>query len=390
MTTPNRALLAWVLGLSLAALGCGSPIVGAECAQGYVAVGRMCVPIGDADVDAGPDGGPDAGPDAGDAGPDASDLGPDVPEAGPDADDPDAPDGGCSCVPGEFCCMGTCIDPNTDDDHCGSCEIACEADEYCDARVCTPFCAPGLTYCPMSGLCVDTTIDPDNCGGCNVICASGICDTSTCQTGQVGHVVLIGHDYTETRLDQRRVAGNALFIPPLASVRVLVYEGTARPVSINGVDAAFNEVAMARMRTWTRTVAPTAADVPTLLGGADVFVVYSQRSSDATIQALGTTWAASLATFLNGGGVIVVFDAGGTNAGTWQLLDTAGLLDVQGRTSIDRQNVMVQAFSDTVAIGLPPAYRAENNSSAFTSADGATVVVSHPSGPVVLHQVVTP
>jgi hypothetical protein len=76
--------------------------------------------------------------------------------------------------------------------------------------------------------------------------------------------------------------------------------------------------------------------------------------------------------------------------GTWQVLATAGLLDAGPRTNIDLENVSVVAFADSVAIGLPTAYRAEIDSVCFTNADGSTIVVQHPGGPVVLHKAIPP
>ncbi|MFN8662884.1 MAG: hypothetical protein U0075_13395 [Thermomicrobiales bacterium] len=95
--------------------------------------------------------------------------------ANSDCDDPGAPDcvghacvcpsnGEIPCVGGEICCDAGSFDLETDDAHCGACDVACDA---------------GLTCC--GGDCVDRQTDPLHCGACgndcgaNAICVDGVC-----------------------------------------------------------------------------------------------------------------------------------------------------------------------------------------------------------------------
>ena len=205
--------------------------------------------------------------------------------------------------------------------------------------------------------------------------------------GLTGHVVLIGHDYQDSRSGQNRLAGNSVFIAPGAPVQVLVYEGDAVSGSITGVDAAIDQVSTELGRSWQRNVAADATDVITQLPFANVFLLYSQQgATDGALQALGSMWSAALSDFIGDGGVVVVFDGGGTHAGTYQVLEEAGLLSVTARAALSAQVVTVVAPGDAVAPNVPGSYLGETETVSFTFAGAGTVVVQHGTGPVVIHR----
>ncbi|GEM_PF-4006872 len=111
----------------------------------------------------------------------------DVPDVGPDADPDVGPDAdvGPSCEADELKCDGDCIDPTSDDEHCGACGHFCEADFVCSQGVCV--CTGGLEACDAS--CVNLDQDPLNCGSCGNACDAGdVCDggvcSDTCDAGQ--------------------------------------------------------------------------------------------------------------------------------------------------------------------------------------------------------------
>ncbi|WP_437508065.1 cadherin-like beta sandwich domain-containing protein [Sorangium sp. So ce1099] len=111
-----------------------------------------------------------------------------------------------SCQSGLVACDGTCIDPDTDRDHCGasgdctgdSAGVACAAGEICNGSgACELSCQSGLVAC--DGTCIDPDTDRDHCGAsgdctgdsAGVACAAGeICNGSgacelSCQSGLV-------------------------------------------------------------------------------------------------------------------------------------------------------------------------------------------------------------
>lgn len=82
--------------------------------------------------------------------------------------------GGCPAT--SLVCDGVCVDPQTDPDHCGSCDkwclsgVACTAGEcaICDQNTCVDACSDLLT-------------DPNHCAGCDKSCAvNGICVGGGC------------------------------------------------------------------------------------------------------------------------------------------------------------------------------------------------------------------
>jgi hypothetical protein len=299
------------------------------------------------------------------------------------------PDASVPCDLGELMCGGRCIRPESDPEHCGECFNACDPGDVCVSGTCMPVCPDGLISC--GPLCIDPMgDDPDNCGGCGIRCASGLCVDGMCVEGTPGHIVIIGHDYETTRAGMNQVAGNSVFLASGAPVRVLVYEGSATSRAIAGVDRAINQVATDRGRSWTRAVA-TAAGLLVELRTADVFVVYAQsNASDAELIGLGGDWRIGLGTFLRRGGVVVVFETPSEdNAGTYQLLDAAGLFTATAITDVSGDAVDLVSAVDGVALGVPVRYRGET-STVWFSTPATEVVVRHADGPVVLHRIYAP
>jgi Stigma-specific protein, Stig1/CXCXC repeat len=82
------------------------------------------------------------------------------------------------CVTGTDCCNGTCVNFQTNAQHCGSCNNVCQTGATCVAGQCVcPATAP--TTC--NGQCVNTLTDATNCGSCNNSCAfNQICVNGAC------------------------------------------------------------------------------------------------------------------------------------------------------------------------------------------------------------------
>jgi hypothetical protein len=408
----NRALELVSVALSFTALalaGC-SPIVGAECRAALAQCGGECV---DLDRDPRHCGACDnacAGGQAcvlgacalapddtlGDAGigfalgddasiateSDAGDLPPaDAGIVGSDAGEPE------SCDLGELRCGDSCVRPDSDPLHCGGCGMACADGEVCSAGACADVCSAPRMICDER--CVDPRTDPDHCGACGERCESGVCALGECIGPVAGHVVLVGHDYVESRSGMNRIAGNAVFLGRGAPVRVLAYEGDAEPDAIAGTDAAIDQVAASIGRTWTRSGTSDASEVPVLLADADVLVVYAQaNATDETLERLGKDWRRALGTFLRPGGVLVVFDGSRDNGATLGILVRAGLIAPSQRTDVSGTVIAITAPADAVALDVPLHYRAERTSIRYDDLDDG--IVSAGSAPVVVHRTYVP
>jgi hypothetical protein len=82
--------------------------------------------------------------------------------------------GGSPC---ETCGGATCVDVQSDPNHCGKCNTACGATMVCNMGMCAGGCG---TLMQCGGSCVDATSDANNCGACGKQCAIG----QSCTDGQ--------------------------------------------------------------------------------------------------------------------------------------------------------------------------------------------------------------
>jgi hypothetical protein len=426
---------AWLCAALLLA-SCGSPIVGAECRAGWLDCDGVCVEVQNDPnncgvcgkscggfeciggmcsrhlrADAGMDGGLEAidgGLDASlsDGGADASTHTPPGKGKGGVGSAPFGPDGGLmlpddaaahGCAIGLTECGGVCADSQHDPKHCGDCNTQCPGGQYCVDGMCKDVCTLPLHLC--NGACVDYDSDENNCGSCGHVCTSGICTSGVCADTFPGSLVVIGHDYSASASMLppviKRIAGNSALLPASATPRVLIYRGKTSSASYSGVRSAIDLVANDRHITWDAI--EVGADAVTQgLRDVDSFVVMPQQgASDAQLQALGEQWGLAMSQFLLRGGVIVLFDTPSTkNAGTYQVLQPAGLFTASAREQIPNKQVLSVADpTGAVVLHLPSSpYPSKPNTVRFldVSSDGSTVIADPSGKPVVVLRVVVP
>lgn len=87
-----------------------------------------------------------------------------------DAGQPDA----FMCAATLTLCDDGCVDTTSEPDHCGGCDMPCEATEMCVDSACVPTCTPTEILCEAA--CVDPQTDRAHCG------ASGDCTGSNAGT----------------------------------------------------------------------------------------------------------------------------------------------------------------------------------------------------------------
>lgn len=299
-------------------------------------------------------------------------------------------DGRCAQVCGtrQTWCDGVCADTNGDTNNCGACGSRCPSGEYCVAGECSRICPLPLELC--GGRCVDPSSDADHCGSCGSTCLSGVCNGGQCRREGVGHLALIGHDYSIGRYSQNLVVGNAVFMANPAP-RILLFTQWAPAANVTNTMLAIQQVA-AGVRRYTTHILANYRALPTdlTIDNYDVLVVFSQ--GEATDDQLGS--AARLAGpaitgFVRAGGSVVVLDGEGNNAGTWQFAAASGLIPLTGHVVVTGETLNVENGTDALGVGLPLAYRAERSSVAFRGSTSGTVV-SSPFGPVVIHRGYSP
>lgn len=436
----------WVVLSALASVvlwqaGCGDPLVGLECASGYVICNGQCVDLNSdefscgscgsvcainemcinaectTDFDAGRPGMPGGGDEGGmsldggvngDGGGREGGIDGSVPRDGGDAATEGWPDvelppvcmgagspADCVCDVGQLVCQASCVNANIDTENCGACGNNCNATPppsgrfFCIGGQCLLNCDPPLTVC-NNVECVDTQTDPLNCGSCGFMCESGLCDLGVCLDRVAGHMIVIGHDMSSALPAAKRLAGNAIFLPTKSrNVRVLMFQLGATPGAIAGVASAIADTEAATGRMAMRTEVTDVAQVPFQLSNADVFVIAAQaNATDAELIADGDMWSRALQTFVARGGVVVLFDGGGANNGTYQIAQEAGLFTAAMRVPLTPRTVNIEAAAsgDALASFVPAVYQAQNVTVGFDTTDATVVVRDRTSGfPVVIH-----
>jgi hypothetical protein len=201
-------------------------------------------------------------------------------------------------------------------------------------------------------------------------------------------VVVIGHDYVVNRTGMNQLIGNSVFLSGDDPVTLLVYEGAASPAAVAGAYSAIDQVANARGRRWTRQVV-ASTDVVARLPGADTFLIMPQAgATNASLLQQGVDWGPTMTTFVNSGRAVVLLDGPSmNNAGTFQILNTAGLFTALGRTDVTGQTLQVVAGGDAVAVRVPRMYFGEMASVSFNTMEVVKVVETMGGQAVVIHKI---
>jgi hypothetical protein len=233
------------------------------------------------------------------------------------------------------------------------------------------------------------------------VCPSQICLNSVCQGSTAGGIVFIGHDYLTSvpGTAQARVLSNAVFIPQTNPLQVMSYERYATASAVARVKSILSGFATQEGRGLSITSTDVDADIPNKLvvSSFQVLIVQDQpTAAPGALAALGASWATTLTTFTQAGGIVVILD-GGTGVGEMPALSTATtLLSVTAQAPVATGTPLIDlAPGDVVGEGVVSPYGAGKNSvSITTEASGGSVVYvidqPHEAGagaPVVVHKV---
>ncbi|MFI5308150.1 MAG: hypothetical protein ACHQ53_12395, partial [Polyangiales bacterium] len=288
------------------------------------------------------------------------------------------------CGVGLTACGDTCSDTRSDPLHCGECGTGCATGQFCALGMCVDVCDAPLSFC--DGSCFDLQTDEDHCGACGTTCASGICNAGQCADVLAGSLVVIGHDYGATAsAAMKRIASNAVFLGG-TPVKALVYRGTAKQSSVDGIKSAIDSDG----RSWDQTAADPDR-VTDQLRTATAFVIEPQvTSTNDELTALGQKWGLALSQFMLRGGAVVLFETNTTsNDGTYKILEPAGLFTTSKREVISKQQLTVASLGDTVAGRVTSMYASATTTVHFLDVPAAgTVVVKDKDGKAVVYHLV--
>lgn len=305
---------------------------------------------------------------------------------------------------------GLCSPPYDSVDHCGSCNTVCAE----PTPVCTPIgnsqyecqisCEEPLVNCAST--CVDLNSDSDHCGACGQACPSAICQGGKCVGAKAGHIVSVCMNYREISATSQSTTliGNAVLIPLTNPVKILAFSQYADVTVRSRVDTAITWAAQNRGRTVpTITTVNNPDDVNSRLKKPDydVFLIYDQQAAPAGVLGdYGAQWQKTLESFSYVGGIVLALDG---NTGTREmgdLLTNAGILPVSAQSTVSRTDIFVRAAGDIIGANLTSPFRAPLDSCVFTTSaveDSTTtfVVTDNPATvsarrPVVVHRTAIP
>ena len=410
MNPMSRCLLAIVF--SVLAAGCHA-IVGAECRSGLEpSAGRCIEPVRASGNDAGPtrldaapasdvgqaqsedaaptgdadgfgDGTapdsdlPDGSGDSRDAG-NLADTGP--PRVNSDASAPfDRFDAGPVCGLGRSACGEACVALAGDPNHCGTCEQSCAGGAVCASGTCSLQCSAPRIVC--AGDCVDPRTNDRHCGGCGIDCGDDICLDGVCSAPLVGHVVVVGHDFSEPEPTLSTIFGNACQIRLENPLRVAIHAGTATSTAVNHLSFAMAESLAPLGRSWAESVLDDFSVTQELLQSDVLLLTPQPGRTSAELRALGATWQLAFRQFLERGGVIVALESEGAE-GMGFVLQGAGLGNLGPREAVASDTLLwLVAPADSVARDVPLRFRSSRPllgyraGNAVVSAAGVSVVI---------------
>jgi hypothetical protein len=283
-----------------------------------------------------------------------------------------------------------CAPPYNQVTGCGSCGVTCQSEQVCRAFpsgvgtdggpgwACTAACGPGQTDC--FGTCTDVESDPNNCGTCGNVCASGICAAGVCSDRKPGHVVVIGHDYSNWPGNEPTILLVNAVLSATRATRIVGFEYAANPASV-GIVKSILQSESALPSSYTPVTAWSAL-APYLGNQTDVVLIYDQWNSDSTeVLTQAQQFSANFDSYVAAGGTVVVLASGshasGTNSDMPTLLTAGDLLDVtQASTdNLAGQNMQVVDYNDLLASNMTEIYSAPSYTVSFNVTDTRAFVI---------------
>lgn len=282
------------------------------------------------------------------------------------------------CIDGYELEAGTCVQRVAD--------VDASLDETVDASdpVVTPDAAPmvvvdaGADAAPDAFVCTaDTETDPFNCGECGRVCASGLCTAGVCEGAYAGHIVAIGHDFSESNAPMRHVLANA------ASLGIRADLGIAHYAPAGSSAAASSSALRTGLATMGRPWHAVALAGPASLSSGeriDVLVIDPLHGDPDAVAADGAAWQPALDRFLAEGGTVIVLEGAGSV--TYRFASGAGLYTLAAPDPVSGTPAVIIDAADAVVDHVPSPYLAAQVSVAYQGAPEP--VVTTPTGATIV------
>ncbi|MFZ5893247.1 MAG: hypothetical protein ACOY0T_19460 [Myxococcota bacterium] len=305
-----------------------------------------------------------------------------------------------------------CVPPYKTADHCGDCDTQCQQpNPICSPNKaggyhCVPVCEPPLQLCDTT--CVDFNTDSEHCGRCFNPCPTGICSGAMCVGASPGHVALYCMNYTwaQDQTSHTTLLGNAtVFLPRRGRVRILSFTTWAPPSVRSQVNKVIGWSAAALSKTYTIDAISDPATLSARLNiqDYDVFLVYEQSEAPSgELAAVGGAWAPTLQSFAEAGGVVVVLDGAQGENEMPEFITAAGLVPLNGHVAISPEDTDTQFYVRAPADQLATMVLSPMSPKPFSCVfdvngapgDGVSYVVTDApapmmGNPVVIHRVVS-
>ena len=307
------------------------------------------------------------------------------------------------CTEMETCTAGTCGGP----------QIDCTAvDDQCNVGICdsaSGTCGPTPVVDGIACNDADPTTNVDTCqmGVCvgdnpghvvfighdysdsNESIDALVGNSARLANVLTGHLVLIGHDYFENEANADRIVGNAVLLAnTTGTINVVEYtqyaDATAGSELVrirNAVDARLTEAG--RSARYSAVSDYTRLD----LSSANVLLIPEQElagGNPAQLDRIAGALNAQFNEFLNRGGVIVACDFLNTTA---RLVNSRDLFEISGAISVTGIMTTISDPTSPLTEGIVP-YRTPDGSSGFPGITGGDIIVTAGAAdaPVVVHQ----
>ncbi len=301
----------------------------------------------------------------------------------------------CQCPTGYELSGDTCVNIDectTNTDNCAT-DATCADTDGSFTCTCNPgFMGDGVT-CDDIPECMNSPCDVNaTCtelpGSYSCACNPGFFGDGNRCYESIGQIIWMAHDLFSRNADVDRIIGNAVMqATTLDTIQVLGYDQYA-DLSIGGeaenTDAAINARLTEKGRTAVITRVSDFTNIPTMLGTADVLLVYEMENGGDPFT-IGSLGAPYIIDFLNNGGIVIVMDHF-TNG--WQILNTAGVMRFIGnQTGYGDTPCTVRVPTDPVMADVTtPVYTGTNGTASYWTNDGTVLAVDSLGVPVVVHK----